>query len=535
MASLVAPLACGVVGAVSGSATFFNEGTGTPATVYSDPEGVTVVTSHVLDANGGIVRYVNNRVDVVVKNASAATVRTFTWGTDARETRVENAGFTGTLAGGGTAPGGRTTVDAVLTALFASFGAIDGKVLVSGSGVNLSAALAGISGIVFNVKTYGAVGNGSTDDRAAIVACIAAAISAGGGIIFFPPGTYKILGQITVPTSSKVTLLGASETSVRIIQHTTATNGWFLCGADSVTFQNMTFGRNAAGMTGRIIQTAGKVNLLGCTFESWGGTDLYFSTADTSEFNCHGCTFIEDENIGLIVQGSGANTAARFANCTFRITKDGATVCRGATGPVSCDFANCNFLLTGQSVVICSDDVIGRFSDCTITGTAGAGNHHIGDSGCTAIHLSACTITSASSIALGGLALYEAGCSISATAVTLANPVFQSEYRDHTALQTTLGGATVAYTASSEIRTHFLQYPGTNVGTLTLNTPTDAQTVGTRVEFVIYHSGASGPSALAWGMTTFPGGGAALPNSIAMGAVATYAFVFSGTTWVLVA
>ncbi len=42
-------------------------------------------------------------------------------------------------------------------------------------------------GQVFNVKTYGAVGNGSTDDTAAIRSAITAA-SATGGIVFFPPG-----------------------------------------------------------------------------------------------------------------------------------------------------------------------------------------------------------------------------------------------------------------------------------------------------------------------------------------------------------
>lgn len=41
-------------------------------------------------------------------------------------------------------------------------------------------------------KDYGAVGDGSTDDRAAIKSAIAALVSAGGGELFFPPGTYKV-------------------------------------------------------------------------------------------------------------------------------------------------------------------------------------------------------------------------------------------------------------------------------------------------------------------------------------------------------
>lgn len=53
---------------------------------------------------------------------------------------------------------------------------------------------------VFNVKEYGAVGNGVSDDTAAINAAIAAAVSAGGGVVYFPSGTYKTgnLNAITV-------------------------------------------------------------------------------------------------------------------------------------------------------------------------------------------------------------------------------------------------------------------------------------------------------------------------------------------------
>lgn len=44
----------------------------------------------------------------------------------------------------------------------------------------------------FNVKTYGAAGDGATDDRAAIQAAINAASSAGGGVVYVPTGTYLV-------------------------------------------------------------------------------------------------------------------------------------------------------------------------------------------------------------------------------------------------------------------------------------------------------------------------------------------------------
>ena len=43
---------------------------------------------------------------------------------------------------------------------------------------------------LFNVKTYGALGNGVTDDTAAIQTTIQTAFDAGGGIVYAPTRTH---------------------------------------------------------------------------------------------------------------------------------------------------------------------------------------------------------------------------------------------------------------------------------------------------------------------------------------------------------
>lgn len=53
------------------------------------------------------------------------------------------------------------------------------------------------SSLVFNVKDYGALGNGSADDTTSIQNAINAAQTAGGGTVLFPAGTYMV-----TPTSS---------------------------------------------------------------------------------------------------------------------------------------------------------------------------------------------------------------------------------------------------------------------------------------------------------------------------------------------
>jgi hypothetical protein len=59
---------------------------------------------------------------------------------------------------------------------------------------------------VVNVQDYGATGNGSTDDAAAIQAAITA-VTGTGGTVFFPPGNYKV-GTAIVPADN-VALIGS--------------------------------------------------------------------------------------------------------------------------------------------------------------------------------------------------------------------------------------------------------------------------------------------------------------------------------------
>lgn len=49
---------------------------------------------------------------------------------------------------------------------------------------------------MFNVKDFGAVGDGATDDAVAVQAAIDAAAEAGGGTVWFPPGEYALGGPL---------------------------------------------------------------------------------------------------------------------------------------------------------------------------------------------------------------------------------------------------------------------------------------------------------------------------------------------------
>lgn len=71
---------------------------------------------------------------------------------------------------------------------------------------------------IFNVKNYGAAGNGITDDTAAAAAALKAAKDAGGGIIYFPEGKYNLKSQQeqTIPDLSVICGAGKDKTTLML-------------------------------------------------------------------------------------------------------------------------------------------------------------------------------------------------------------------------------------------------------------------------------------------------------------------------------
>ncbi|WP_276256609.1 right-handed parallel beta-helix repeat-containing protein [Halomontanus rarus] len=65
----------------------------------------------------------------------------------------------------------------------------------------------------FSVAEYGAEGDGTADDAAAIQAAIEDAVEAGGGIVFFPVGTYRVTETLRVDAVANVVLEGVGNGS----------------------------------------------------------------------------------------------------------------------------------------------------------------------------------------------------------------------------------------------------------------------------------------------------------------------------------
>jgi hypothetical protein len=68
---------------------------------------------------------------------------------------------------------------------------------------------------VVNVRDYGATGDGTTDDRPAIVSAISALDAAGGGTLLLPKGTYAISDTVQLVSNMRLVGVGRGATTIK--------------------------------------------------------------------------------------------------------------------------------------------------------------------------------------------------------------------------------------------------------------------------------------------------------------------------------
>ena len=104
-----------------------------------------------------------------------------------------------------------------------------------------------------NVMTYGAIGDGATDDSSAIQAAIDAAHDADGGVVFFPPDrTFRI---IAMTLYSNTTLMGGGPYS--IITSTGCLTALIarVTGEDNITIRDLTWNLGHSRAVGPIFSS----------------------------------------------------------------------------------------------------------------------------------------------------------------------------------------------------------------------------------------------------------------------------------------
>ncbi len=112
--------------------------------------------------------------------------------------------------------------------------AINGK-----AGTNVTVTASDIGKLAFSVVDYGAAGDGTIDDTAALNAAIQAA-NAAGGRVFLPAGTYLISGGLAAPAAG-ITISGTGNGSILKLSATWAGSSVFSLGNSYITIEKLTF------------------------------------------------------------------------------------------------------------------------------------------------------------------------------------------------------------------------------------------------------------------------------------------------------
>jgi polygalacturonase len=171
---------------------------------------------------------------------------------------------------------------------------------------------------IFNAKDFGAVGNGSANDTAAIEAALTAAGIAAPSTVYFPSGTYLVTSALKAPNNVSWLGDGMDATEIRL---STSINGSMIADARQNTqFEKLTL--NANGKTDSKpllwVPSASNLRLQTVRLKAWG----------VSALEAHDASGIYVDSSELIENGSfyGNSRQIFMTNNRFRMTGYGESV-----------------------------------------------------------------------------------------------------------------------------------------------------------------------------------------------------------------
>src|ERR1700741_442351 len=228
---------------------------------------------------------------------------------------------------------------------------------------------------VYNVKDYGALGNGVADDTTAINNALTAAYAIPGSIAYIPAGTYKISSSITIPPQTA--LYGSRGSHLDSITCAIVPSASFTGAAAILMVDQSTGGYSVASNEQRI---------KGLTLE---GSNLPGTTIDAIQAQgfVHG-VMIEDvqvrdfpnHGIATVTNGSGVPYS-------WRVTRVLINNCGGygiSAGMTDCTWIDVQWIGNGKSGWFMTSSANSHYTNCraewngfdgfTLQGTTGSGN-----------------------------------------------------------------------------------------------------------------------------------------------------------------
>tara|TARA_R110000868_G_scaffold358378_1_gene620099 strand:- start:300 stop:1694 length:1395 start_codon:yes stop_codon:yes gene_type:complete len=164
-----------------------------------------------------------------------------------------------------------------------------------------------ISGAYANVLDFGAIGDGTTDDTAAIQAAITF-LGAGGGVVYFPVGTYRISTTVSTPSSSNGIVLLGSGLRTTFLKWTGGASTMIFAhnGTDNFTMQGFALENTGTGTIAVQLNSV-RCNIIDIfTNPTVAWSDTIFSTVSTIASYNYKVIF---DNVNLFVSATGTAQA----------------------------------------------------------------------------------------------------------------------------------------------------------------------------------------------------------------------------------
>lgn len=211
-----------------------------------------------------------------------------------------------------------------------------------------------------NVKQFGIVGDGETDETDKLEAALAQ-----GGVLIIPEDCHIVVNKALSVKSSIIGLKGSS------IKQTTKRSNIFNLESDDITIEGLTLigtGEGFAGEStegsGTLIKSSGKnIKIINCTFKDANYVGCFIDPESTSNL-IENCKFINCWAEGISVQSD----YSKVINCYFENCSYNGCVVRGASHVVvdGCQFINCAITDVGLDLLPNYDKT--KFcSDCVLT------------------------------------------------------------------------------------------------------------------------------------------------------------------------
>ncbi len=185
---------------------------------------------------------------------------------------------------------------------------------------------------VYNVKAYGATGDGSTDDTAALIAALAAVPST-GGVLYFPAGTYIVTSALSLEDRYNIALVGASSarrhlnSQAATLQYTAASGSLLTFnGAIGVLIKGLNLSYNHASYADNLIVVSQGTGALDASEITIEDCSLMGNTGGS--LNATALLKLGDEMYNLVIQRcvlAGAQVGIQ-GSTTLKINANAVTI-----------------------------------------------------------------------------------------------------------------------------------------------------------------------------------------------------------------